>query len=251
MEGKHSKVAKKSKKGNTILLIILILIFISSMSVVIYWIKSNYDLAKIEEEVISKVITVNEQQDNELKGHSISVDFDSLEQINSEIKAWIYIKGTDINYPILQTKDNEYYLKRDIYKKYSSCGSIFLDCNSKENFLDDNTIIYGHNLKNQKMFADLGKIYNGDLGNKIEIEIYTKETFKKYEIMTVYMEEPNLEIIKRNFKGEEKQRYITNNVNKSKIKFEYIYRDADKLLTLVTCDSTGKNRIIVTSCKKN
>lgn len=246
MAGKHFAKKKNNRILNGILLIIFVSMFIYSLSTIIYWLKSNNDLEKIEEEVISKVTTINQEEVSAEKG-TISVDFESLEAINEDIEAWIYIKDTDINYPVLQTSNNEYYLKRDIYEKYSSCGSIFFDCNSKVDFSDDNTIIYGHNLKNKKMFADLSKIYKGELGDFIEIEIYTKDAYKKYQVITAYMEEPNLDIVQRNFNNNEMEKYISNNIKKSKMKFMYNLSEPSKLLTLVTCDSTGDKRIIVTA----
>ena len=252
MGGKHFE-KKKTNIVKNLFLIIFVLIFVFSSIMVIIWLIGNYGLSKIENELIDKVVTINsgedndnEGQDNENKG-SISVDFNSLKEINSDIVAWIYIKDTDINYPILQTGDNNYYLRRDIYKKYSFCGSIFMDYNNSSDFSDDNTIIYGHNLKNKKMFADLSKIYNGTLGNKVEIEIYTENAFHKYQVITSYMEEPNNEIIQRSFTEEEKNTYITKNISKSKTKFEYSADISNKMLTLVTCDSTGKKRIVVTA----
>ena len=98
------------------------------------------------------------------------------------------------------------------------------------------------------MFTDLNKIYQGEFGNKIEIEIYTKKQFYKYQVMTAYMEEPNLGIIKRNFSSEDKNKYVNSNIEKSKIKFEYSYNASNKLLTLITCNPTGKSRVIVTAC---
>ena len=248
MKGKHFK-KKEIHFFRKALILILAIIFIISLVVIIFWLKSNIQLSKIEKEVIEQVVTENNEESEEKKG-SISVDFQKLSEINSDVVGWIYIKNTDINYPILQTDDNEYYLKRDIYKNYSSCGSIFLDCNSNIEFSDDNTIIYGHNLKNQKMFADLAKIYNGELGESIEIEIYLKSQVKIYEVITSYEEEPNLGIIERNFKENGKEEYINKNLEKSKVKFKYTASSSNNIITLVTCDSTGKNRIVVTAVEK-
>lgn len=248
MKGK--RYAKKKKKTkNNIILAILIIIFICTLSLIIYWLKSNYGLTQIENEVISNVITTNKKEDGQ-QGE-IKVDFKKLNEISNDAKAWIYIKDTDINYPVLQASDNEYYLKHDIYKKYSSCGSIFLDCNNKVDFSDDNTIIYGHNLKNQKMFADLNKIYNGDLGKNIEVEIYTEKNLKKYQIISAYMEKPDLKMIKKNFNEEEKNNFIKENIEKSKIKFNYNLDKTNNLLALLTCDTTGRKRIVITAIEEN
>lgn len=243
---------KKNRKLNNFLLLIFIIIFIASSGVMIYWLKSNYELSKIEEEVINKVATINKDTNDSSKG-SVSVDFNSLKQINNDVKAWIYIKNTDINYPVLQATDNDYYLKRDIYKKYSSAGSIFLDYNNEADFSDTNTVIYGHNLKNKKMFADLTKIYNGQLGNAIDIEIYREDgTFEIYEVVSAYQGIPDTKMIKKTFKSsEERIKYINECISKSSVKFEY-NKDTnfEDLLTLMTCDSSGYNRIVVNAQKK-
>ncbi len=210
----------------------------------IYWLKSKYDLSKIENEVISKV-SVNEEGE---QGESKKIDFDKLQKINSDVMGWIYIKDTDINYPIMKSNDNDYYLKRDLYKKYSSAGSIFMDYENNSDFSDENTIIYGHNLKNKKMFADLQKIYKGELGEYIEI--YTKDTFQKYKIISVRMEEPNDEMMMKEFVSDAQRKiYLNTWVQRSKINFGYNIENNNQFITLITCDSTGKNRIIVNAQK--
>lgn len=259
-KAKNSSERKEEKRKKAIslnlfsilVLFIFLGIFIYSLITIISWIKSNYGLAKIEEDLLSKVVNIDNEAGTEKdnKQNTITINFDELESINSDVKAWIRIENTDINYPILQTKDNEFYLKHDIYKKYSSCGSIFLNYHNASDFSDDNTTVYGHNLKNQKMFADLSKIYKGELGNKIDIDIYTKESNKKYEIITAYMEDPNSETATKKFSKKDKATYVNSNIKKSKIKFEHSYSEEKKLLTLATCDSTGKKRIIITSCEK-
>ncbi len=229
--------------------VISILVFFVCLAITLFWMYSNVQLKKIEND-LSTVVT-NIQEDNlkenkELieKG-SLKIDFTQLKSINSDVIGWIYIKDTDINYPILQTTNNEYYLKNSLYKTYSSCGSIFLDCNTKKDFSEQNTVIYGHNLKNQKMFADLEKVYKGELGDKITIEIYTEEAFKKYMVFASYMEEPNLKVIQKNWNQEQKTNFIESAIKKSSIKFSYDMENNKNILTLITCDSTGKKRIIV------
>lgn len=258
MKGKHfekrrksgKRIKNKEKKENRkklgvfskIVLTISILVFLVCLAILGFWLYSNKELGEIEEQLSYLVTEVPEGEEQE---GSIKVDFEELKKINQDVIGWIYIKNTDINYPILQTTDNEYYLKKSINKTYSSCGSIFLDCKTKKDFSEKNTVIYGHNLKNQKMFADLAKVYKGELGNNIEIEIYTENSFRKYKIFTCYMEEPNLNVIQKNWNEEEKQEFIDNAIKKSKIDFSCDIDYSKNLLTLITCDATGKERIIV------
>ena len=83
------------------------------------------------------------------------VDFDELSRINPDIVGWIYIEGTDINYPVVQGTDNDYYLKRLFDGTYNSSGSIFLDYRCAADFSDPHSIIYGHHMKNKSMFGGL------------------------------------------------------------------------------------------------
>jgi sortase B len=85
----------------------------------------------------------------------LGIDFDYLREENEDIKAWIYSPDTPINYPILQSDDNDYYLHRLADKTYNSAGSLFIDCRNSSDFSDYITIIYGHNMKNNSMFGSI------------------------------------------------------------------------------------------------
>ncbi len=83
------------------------------------------------------------------------VDFPALREINSDIVGWIAIDGTGINYPIVQTGDNDYYLTHLFSGEVNRSGCIFLDCRNHGDFSDANSVIYGHHLKNGTMFSEL------------------------------------------------------------------------------------------------
>ena len=83
------------------------------------------------------------------------VDFEELRKINPDIVGWIYIEGTDINYPVVQGTDNDYYLKHLFDGSYNSSGCIFLDCRCSADFSDQHSIIYGHHMNNKTMFGGL------------------------------------------------------------------------------------------------
>ena len=83
------------------------------------------------------------------------VDFVSLQEANPDIVGWIYIEGTDINYPVVQGEDNQYYLKHLFNGEWNSSGCIFLDSRNSADFSDRHSIIYGHHMKNGTMFSGL------------------------------------------------------------------------------------------------
>ena len=80
---------------------------------------------------------------------------DLQNEINKDIVGWITIPNTHIDYPFVQSSDNDYYLRRDLYGNYALAGTIFMDYQCSRDFTDFNTIIYGHNMKNNSMFGDL------------------------------------------------------------------------------------------------
>lgn len=88
------------------------------------------------------------------------VDYDQLLAINGDFVGWIYIPDTDVNYPIVQGSDNDYYLYRMFNKDYNAAGSIFMDCGNRSDWSDYNTVLYGHNMKNGTMFADVESYRN-------------------------------------------------------------------------------------------
>lgn len=85
----------------------------------------------------------------------LEVDFAGLSEINSDVVGWLYIEGTQINYPVVQGADNDYYLNHQFDKRYNSAGCLFLDRGNDSAFGDQNQIIYGHYMKNKSMFHDV------------------------------------------------------------------------------------------------
>ena len=230
----------KKKPLNTILLIILILLFIYSAINVVFWAVSNIGQKKQETEVAKQVETVKKDEEGE---EVQSIDFGKLKEINQDSVAWIKISNTNINYPIMQANDNEYYLKKDIYKKYSSCGSIFMDYRNNKQFTDKNTVIFGHNLTLGMMFSDLQQILKGKLGNDVYVDIYMENKIKQYKVFSCYQTEPVEDPISVNISNYKE--FLDNALKNSQIDFKTNPNEQDNIITLSTCDNTGKERIIV------
>lgn len=87
----------------------------------------------------------------------VSVDFEGLKAVNPDVTGWIYCEDTPINYPVVLGEDNDYYLKHNFDGTDSASGSIFIEADNRPGFVDSNTIIYGHHMKNGSMFATLDK----------------------------------------------------------------------------------------------
>ena len=252
---RSEKRKKKSKIITNIFLLIFIIIFIYSSYNVFMWLKADRKIKKLEGGLYKEVIKDVESNKVELENNeenigTFSVDFVKLKEINPDVIGWIKINETYINYPILQGKTNEYYLKKDIYGAYDFSGSIFVYSDVNKNFEDENTVIYGHNMNNQRMFAHLQKIYDGELGKNINVEISTESGNHNYKVFSCYIDAPNLDIIKNKFSEQEKKEYIDNSVRKSKINFNQDIDYSSKIITLITCGSTSKERIIVNAIEE-
>lgn len=86
-----------------------------------------------------------------------SVDFKALQQKNADVIAWLRVPDTNIDFPVMQAKDNYYYLSHDFEKNYAVTGGIFLDYRNRDDFSDSFSIIYGHRMSSGRMFSDVGK----------------------------------------------------------------------------------------------
>ena len=201
-----------------LLIIICLIIFTISIFILIKDFVAYKENTSSTEQLIEDVIQVDETTEKS------SINWQQLQKINSDIIGWIEIENTNINYPIL--KDNNlYYINHSYDKKYNKNGSIFTTNTAP--FIDEETVIYGHNMKNGTMFSELGKYLKKDfLDSANTIKIYTPIGDYECKIFSVYsicIDDENNNIKSLNF--EEKIEYykksskytITNVNNISKI----------------------------------
>lgn len=99
-----------------------------------------------------------EETEEETQEEETGRDFATLKEQNEDIYAWLTVPGTEIDYPVLQSEEDNFYLTHNLEKKSDRYGSIYSNasCNGTD-FSDYNTILYGHNMKNGSMFAGLHK----------------------------------------------------------------------------------------------
>lgn len=101
-------------------------------------------------------ITIHYTEDEEIELNVLE-EYETLYNKNKRLIGWIKIEGTNIDYPVMQTTNNEYYLDHNYSQEQDRNGSIFMDKDCDVVHRSTNIIIYGHNMKSGKMFGTLGK----------------------------------------------------------------------------------------------
>lgn len=180
----------------------------------------------------------------------ISVDFTSLLEQNKDTVGWIRVNNTNIDYSIVQTTDNEYYLSHDFNKRYNIYGWVFGDFRDDFTKFQKNTIIYAHNTGRGTMFATLPNAtkeywYTNEENHYIKISTPTSNTI--WKIFSIYTTTGNdVYYLKTYFNNKDDYQDFLNTLkDKSIYNFNETLTYNDKILTLSTCDSSGKRRIAV------
>ncbi len=171
--------------------------------------------------------------------YDLDKSFDALLSINKNTVGWITVNNTRVNYPVVQAKDNDYYLKHDFYNKYTSLGWVFMDFRNNPKDLDTNTIIYGHKMKSGMMFGTLvdtlKKQWYTNKDNYI-ITFDTPSKQMKWKIVSIYRTNYTSDYLETNFKNEEDfTKWISKMIGRSVYNFGVNVKYGDKILTLSTC----------------
>ena len=175
--------------------------------------------------------------------------YNKLKKINSETMGYLVVNNTNISYPVVQHSDNSYYLSMDFYKKKSSTGWIYLDYRNNTNELNDNTIIYGHNMRNGTMFGTLRYVLDSSWRkNKENMIISLDVGSKKYrfEIFSAYKVDYTTDYLVTTLEtSREKKDFIDLIRNRSSFKSNVSVEIDDKILTLSTCTGSNNRRLVV------
>ena len=182
------------------------------------------------------------------KGTYVNIDFKSLKKRNDDIYGWIEIKGTQINYPIVQSweEDDSFYLNHNVDKQYDINGAIYTEKHNNLTFTDPNTLIYGHDMLDGSMFQNLHKFRNKEFFDKHKyIYIYTEGHILKYEIFAAYKSD-NKHILNSYDFSDEKvyAEYLKNAQNPKSLmvnKRDCNLTTEDRIITLSTCIGNEKN----------
>lgn len=259
---KEKKVKTKKSKVKKFFRLIFILIIL--FGAIYYGI--NFSKIKNIQNENKNLLNVEINKENLKEGkNQVTERMLQVQALNKEypdLKAWIEIKDTVINYPVMQRNDNSFYVNHNYKKEYSKWGSLFLDKDFDWSIPSSNLLIYGHNFSDGLMFADLLKYRDEEFyKNHQKIRFTTIEEDVEYDILAVFNSRVYYKSEKNVFRyyffvdaqtEEEFDEYVNNakkaSIYKNDIEAEY----GDQLLTLSTCDySQEDGRFVVVARKIN
>ena len=191
----------------------------------------------------------------QLERVKIPVDFDELQAMNPDIYAWVTIPDTDISYAVLQRAgEEEYYSKHSENGAYYSGGSIFSQDYNQKDFSDPMTVLYGHNLRNGRMFAQLNDFSDAEVFEAHRyIYVYLPDRMLVYEIFAAYPHSNEHLLLCHDFADADNFTAYFDGVQAQKSLQSNFRTDAwpepgDRVLTLSTC-FRGAITTNATSCR--
>lgn len=277
-KGKKSKASKlkapdlpgeKSAKSKVLRVLdfvipIVTVIIIACCCVYIFTVKKEYraaqneydELAQIAADDVTEDVVEAEPVESEPSKptetfRNLHIDFDKLSKINPEVVGWVFIPTLDkVNYPVVQTKDNEYYTKHTFEDEQNGSGAIFMDSMSNAALNDYNTFIYGHNMKNNTMFGQLKRFLKEDGLFEIDpyIFYYTKRHAYKFKIFAYYTTVNGSKVYSNPYDEEQYENYIEyiQTLNQYENGINTDFSSHPKIITLSTCTGAHtKQRTII------
>ncbi len=261
------KILKRKKIEKYACLSVLVvnaLVFTISSYKLFIWQSENNKIKKISGNIsnIADVTEVKESDnssDNNIEVVSddyfkykdvsmLDVNFNELLKQNKDTKGWIKVEGTNVNYPFVQSSDNEYYLKHSYDNTYNKKGWVFLDYRNNMDNLDKNTILYAHGLMNNQMFGSLRRTVKQDWAknkNNRIIKISTPNSMLLFEVFSSYTIEPESYYITSEFSGDEEfSTFIDTIKSRSFYDYNTSVSTSDKILTLSSCYDNKKRMVL-------
>lgn len=248
-------ILKKRKKYN---IGILLLRFISLIIVLVCilllynWNNENNENAQIADDLANDFVateSTTQGVDSTRKYEKFLVNFNNLLTQNEDTVAWIKLNNSNINFPIVKTDNNDFYLTHNFNKQENSAGWIFADHRNNFDVLDKNTIIYGHNRRNSTMFSNLKLLLNSNYFKEDSNKYFyfiTKNANYAAEIFSVYKVNKNKLVLYNSFENEEQFNLFIDNYKQNSIyDFNIDVSYEDNIITLCTCDNNNKYRIVV------
>ncbi len=244
---KKKRRLKKKVIYALIEIILIIIIFLSSYKIYT-WLNSRNKSIKILEDLSNSIKIVENDQKELTLEEQYHIDFDSLKNINSDTIGWIKVNYTDIEYPIVKTNNNSYYLRHSFDKSYNIFGWIFANYENNFDGTDKNLTLFGHAMYDGSMFGTLKKVFTNDWINNSnhEIILVSENRVEKYIIFSAYKYDAETFYFKNDFIDEyDYASFLKIIKNRSSYDFNVDINTDDKILTLSTCDEDNIHRVVV------
>ena len=251
---------KKKKKWTIVLVICIVVVIIAVLFIVVQQVQRS-QRAEVYEEM-QQAYTVEEEEEEETEEPeeeekettvNIPIDFDSLQKENPDIYAWIRIKDTVIDYPVLQSADDDdYYLDHTVEGASGYPGSIYSQSKYNGTDMTDNvTVLYGHNMRDGSMFGDLSEYSDEEYREAhAKIKVYTPEHIFTYKVVFAVTYD-NRHILS-SFDTEEARGYTdflssiqSEHYIPSWTEDPFEVTASDRLLILSTCNNNDSQRFLV------
>lgn len=223
-----------------ILILGLVLLAYSSFHIYRWFVDSNNTAKNIE---LIKSATTNNQVDS-------GMDLSALEEINPDTVGWVKVNGTNVDYPFVQAKDNNFYLKHSFDGSFNEAGWVFLDYRNNVTDFDKNTILYAHGRLDKTMFGSLDNVFDqtwlADTNNHV-ISLYTDTQTTTWQIFSAYHIPATADYIQTSFESDTKFiDFVDKLKNRSTYNFGTTVSASDKILTLSTCyKNNSKERLVI------
>lgn len=175
------------------------------------------------------------------------IDFTQLLSVNSDIVGWLRIRALDISYPVVQGKDNDYYLHRTFEKTDNFAGCLFVNSYNMGDFTDQNTIIYGHNMKNGSMFGKLKNFNDPEVFKKSRyFWIFTPDFIYQYRIFSASVVDKTGLTYQISFTDDEFDQFVSRAYSNSVVDNQDVtVTKEDRIVTLSTCTGDDSTRFVV------
>lgn len=185
------------------------------------------------------------EEDEHMKNLA-GIDLDALREVNPDVIGWIFMPNSQVNYPIVQGEDNQYYLEYTWNNQKSIAGSIFLEATNSADFSDCRSILYGHNMANMSMFAILHN-YTTEyyIGKFPYVYLVTDEGVLRYEIYSTYKADVESKTYALNLDQRMMASFIQMTLDESELDLGITPADTDRILTLSTCTGNYESRRVV------
>ena len=248
-EKRYSNNKQYKKIILTIIFLLFTFIMIISGIMIYKWEKENKKSNDILDEV-KNTISVDENIHNVEK---YNVNFEELKQNNSDTIAWFKVNGTNIEYPVVKTTNNDFYMTHTFDKNYNSAGWVFMDYKNKLDGTDKNMVIYAHNRRDGSLFGTLKNILTEEWQSNTDnfiIPFITENEKSEYQVFSVYKIENEDYYITTDFKTDnEFQKFIDKIKSRSIKDFDVNVSAEDHILTLSTCADNNKYRVVLHAVK--